>query len=97
MKYQKDGVGKNIQKFVMDRSPLLYNKVLVRFMNMYRQQMFRFDDSIVLNNPGITENEADFISKSTGPLYDWFEKQGVELEVVSSRSMVDKSIPRVCL
>jgi hypothetical protein len=95
--YENDGMAKNIQKFIMDRSPLLYNKVVVRFMNMYRQQMFRFDNSIVLNNPGITVNEADFISKSTGPLYTWFENQGIELEIVSNRSMVDKLVPRVSI
>ncbi|MCJ8294576.1 MAG: hypothetical protein HRU06_12870 [Oceanospirillaceae bacterium] len=95
--YEKDGIGKSIQQVVMDHSPALYNKVLVRFLNIYRQIMFRFDDSIILNNPGITVNEAGFISKSTGPLYDWLKFRGIEFEIVSNNSMIDKSVPRVSL
>lgn len=93
--YESNKFSKKIQKQIMDLSPNLYNKIYVRIINRINYYRFLLGANVVLNNPGISEGEATFIAKSTIELYTWLRSKGIELNIISRNSMVDKIVPRI--
>ena len=93
--YENDNISKKIEKTIINISPDLYNKIYVRIINKINYYKFLLGSNVVLNNPGITEGEADFIAKSTIELYKWLGSKNIALNIISKNSMVDKIVPRI--
>jgi hypothetical protein len=51
----------------------------------------------ILNKPRIRSFEVDDLAASTRALYYWLRAKGISLSVVSDRSLVDASVPRISL
>lgn len=49
----------------------------------------------ILNKPRIRDFEVDDIARSTKPLYEWLQSLGIDLYVISDRSLVDSAVPRL--
>ena len=54
------------------------------------------EDGIV-NKPQVRSFEVDDIARSTRALYYWLRAKGISLNVVSDRSLVDGTVPRISL
>lgn len=49
----------------------------------------------VYNKTTMLPGEADVVADSTGPLREWLADRGIDLAIVSDRSLVDPSVPRL--
>lgn len=95
--YSKNKLSSYILDIFIEYSPSIYNKLLVPVLNKLNYFLFLIGFNRVLNNPGVSINEADFIAESTWDLYNWYKAKGIDLLVVSNKSMLDYRIPRVKL
>ena len=64
---------------------------------MYNILKYFLGKDHTLNNPGITVDEAVFISNSTKELYLWLKKKNIDLFIISKNSMIDEIVPRKTL
>ncbi len=93
--YEKTSFFSMQRERLMSKSLGLYNKIYIRLENAFRLLMFLLGREVIINIPGVAKGEAGFIADSTLEMYEWLERKGVELYVVSDRSMLHESIPRV--
>lgn len=49
------------------------------------------------NTPGLMKGEIQLVADSTKNLYYWLKKKGINLKIVSDRSLVDPCVPRIKL
>lgn len=92
--YENKSFLKKTEQKIMNLSPNFYNLIFIRFINMYNVLKYFLGKNHTLNNPGITVDEAVFISNSTKELYNWLLSKGVNLNIISNNSMIDKIVPR---
>ncbi len=92
--YEGECLLKRVQRYVMHFSPNLYNSVYIKWENRLKLLAFLLGRDVVINNPGIVPNEAKFIAASTGELYRWYREIGINMNVISTRSMIDSVVPR---
>ena len=92
--YEGESLLKRVQKYVMHFSPPLYNSVYIKWENRLKLLAFLLGGDVVINNPGIVAGEAKFIAASTGKLYRWYREIGINMNVISTRSMIDGVVPR---
>lgn len=83
-----------ITNYFIENNPSFYNKYFVPLINKYNYFLFLLGYNSVLNNPGISDNEATFIAESTWDLYKWYQEKNIDLFVISNTSMLDIRIPR---
>ena len=94
--YESYGLSKLIQDLAMKVSITWYNKYYVRMHNIINFILYKYlGFNVVLNNTGITDNEATVIADSTNDLYKWFVSKNIYPKIVSEKSMVDAVFPRV--
>ena len=94
--YESRSLSKLIQGLMMKLSIKWYNKYYVRIHNIVNVILHKYLGlNVVLNNPGITDNEATFIADSTNDLYKWFESKNIYPKIVSETSMVHPVFTRV--
>ena len=95
--YSKKSFVNFFSRFFIENNPYFYNKYFVPCINKYNFLLFLFGYNSVLNNPGISDNEANFIADSTWDLYKWYKEKDIDLFVISNMSMLDLRIPRTQL
>lgn len=95
--YSRKGMLSSLGEFLIDNHPKIYNDIYIRLSNRINYYLFKLGFHRVLNNPGISESEAEFIASSTWDLYNWLKGRNVELFVISKRSMLDERIPRISI
>lgn len=54
-------------------------------------------DLKLINTPGFYDDEVEKIAASTSAIYKWLLSKGIELEIVSDRSLASDEIPRSLL
>ena len=90
--------GKQLQKRIKNRLINLninfYNKFYIKCENIIRFLLFCFKFPIMLNVPGVTDNEAVLISESTNDLHDFYCSNNIECFVVSDESMMSSHFER---
>lgn len=92
--YEGESLLKRVQRFIMHYSPTLYNSVYIKWENRLKLLAFLLGFDVVINNPGIVAGEAKFIAASTRELYRWYRDIGINMNVISTRSMIDSTVPR---
>tara|TARA_B110000238_G_C16129409_1_gene440716 strand:- start:46 stop:900 length:855 start_codon:yes stop_codon:yes gene_type:complete len=92
--YERKSFLKKTENYLKNNHLNFYNKYFLRFNNHFNNILFYIDNNTVLNKPIVSKNEAVFIQKSTFKMYEWFLSKKIKLFIISSKSMLDKRIPR---
>lgn len=77
---------------VLDKPKNLLQKQQLSLLEKLKNRFL--GKTVIYNEPGFFEGEVELIARSTKNLYMWLQEKGVELEVVSSKSVVDMCVPR---
>lgn len=94
--YTKGIIKAKLELLIYKLNYNLYNKYYVTFYNYYCKIKYLLGfKNTVLNNPGMTENEAKFISESTELLYEWFAKKNIDVCLLSNSSMLSSKFKRI--
>ena len=93
--YMKKSIKSFLEFSLYRLSKNIYNNHYIRILNSINIFLYNIGfENIILYNPGISENEANFISKSTRSLFEWFKSLNIEVNVISDQSMLDSKFQR---
>lgn len=76
---------------------LLRKMAITGALRRWVDRIPRTSDCDVLNKPRIRDFEVRDIADSTKSLYFWLKEKGIDLKIVSDRSLIDPVVPRVNL
>ncbi len=92
--YENESILKIVDQFFYKILPLkVYNKYIAG-QNRLRSILHYFNNRIIINKPGLTPNEADFVALSTEMLYTWITNKNIKVNIISEQSMVSEKFPR---
>lgn len=94
--YEKKGLFTKLVSYLENEQPRI-NGYRLFFRNLLAEKLFFLNPKAVLNKPLPTKQEAIFISESTPQMYEWLQNSNIELQIISDRSLLAESIPRVTL
>lgn len=92
--YETNYIRNFFKEHVIKFNLKFYNNVYVKLENCIRFLLFLFKLPIMLNVPGITDNESIMISASTKDLHDYFILNGIKCYVISDSSMLSSDYQR---
>ena len=92
--YEKETILNKVRRNLSERNIFFYNKIFVKVENLIRLILFLAGFKVLINIPGLTKEESNFISESTPDLYKYFRDKNIEAFIVSESSLVSNDFPR---
>ena len=92
--YEGDQFQKKIKHKLISFNLKIYNNFYIKCENIIRFFLFLLKFPVMLNVPGVTENEAILISESTSDLHEFYCSNNVKCFCVSDESMLSPRFER---
>lgn len=88
-----------VMEHFFDREPAWKRRLRQYLINTghrgLARRLLKEPDQETMNKPRIRPGEVEVIADSTKACYGWLKGKGVELNIVSDRSLVDPCVPRI--